>query len=251
MEEKKSIKKLVLEKIESGKTAMKPKWHFALKAVLAGTGIFIFFLLSLFVFSFIVFALHKSGAWFVPAFGSRGIGGLFSAIPWVLVGAGIIFIVVLEVLARKYAFAYRKPLLYSVVGIVVLVISGGLAVSATRMHDSFSRFVMEKDIPFAGPIYKEFHMKRFPDVHPGIVREIKESGFLLENELGGIYDVFVTRATRFPFGSEIEGGDSVVVMGERKENVIRAFGVRRVDEDFVPFREFKGRGNEIKRFRPL
>jgi len=234
MEGKKSIKNSVLEKIKSGQAAMKPKWHFVFKAILIGIGLVIFILLTLLVISLIIFILHDNGAWFIPAFGMRGIGRFIISIPWLLVLACIAFIVVLEILVRKYSFAYRKPFLYSIVGIIVFVIVGGIGVSATRMHDNFSRLAMEKRLPFAGPIYRGFRTQRPADVYPGTVKEITGDGFFIEDRSNETFHVSVSRVTRFPFGSEIVIGDEIVVMGDLKDGVIHAFGIRKIG-DKIPF----------------
>ena len=213
---------------------MRPKWHFVLKAILIGVGIFIFVLFLLFIASLIIFILHDNGTWFVPAFGMRGIGRFFISIPWLLVLSAVVFIGILEVLVRKYSFAYRKPLLYSVIGIVLFVVIGGALVFSTRVHDQFSRFAREKQLPFAAPLYQEFRAQRPADVYPGTVKEITKDGFLVENKSNETFRVIVTHATRFPFGSEIVAGDEVVVMGDFKDGVIYAFGVRKIGEE-VPF----------------
>lgn len=230
MEEKKSIRNSVLEKIKNGHTAMKPKWHFILKTVLAGIGIIIVVLLTLLVASLIIFILRDNGGWFVPAFGMRGMGRFIISIPWLLVLACIAFIGVLELLVRKYSFAYRKPFLYSIIGIIIFVIVGGVGISATNMHNRFSRLAMEKRLPFAGPIYRGFHAWRSADVYSGIVKEVTENGFLIENISNEIFRVVVTRATRFPFGSDIVVGNEIVVMGDLKDGAIRAFGIRGIGE---------------------
>ncbi|MEW6617557.1 MAG: hypothetical protein AB1333_04040 [Patescibacteria group bacterium] len=234
MEEKKSIKNSVLEKIKSGQAAMKPKWHFVLKAVLIGIGFVIFILLTLFVMSLIIFVLHDNGVWFVPAFGMRGIGRFIVSIPWLLVLACIAFVVVLEILVRKYSFAYRRPFLYSIIGIIALVVVGGIGVSTTRMHDNFSRLAMERRLPFAGPIYQGFRTQRPADVYPGTVIEITGDGFFIRDKSNETFRVSVSRMTRFPFGSEIVVGDEIVVMGDLKDGVIYAFGIRTIG-DKIPF----------------
>lgn len=234
MEEKKSIKNSVLEKIKSGQAAMKPKWHFVLKAILIGIGLVICILLTLLVISLIIFILHDNGAWFIPAFGMRGVGRFIISLPWLLVLACIAFIIVLEILVRKYSFAYRKPFLYSIIGIIIFVIVGGIGISATRIHDNFSRLAMEKRLPFAGPIYRGFRAQRPADVYPGTVREITGDGFLIENRSHETFRIVVTHATRFPFGSEIVVGNEIVVMGDLKDGVVHAFGIRKIGDE-LPF----------------
>lgn len=229
MEHKHSLRDAVISKIKSGEAHMKPKWHFVLNTVLAVVGIVLVVLVLLYIASFIVFAMRQTGVWFVPSFGFRGIWLFISSVPWVLVLLGIIFIAVLELLVRHYSFAYRKPLLYSVIGIFGLVIIGTIILMQTELHQGFYRHAQEGDLPIAGPLYREFGMREFDDLHPGTITQLSSEGFTMTTRHDESVTVTITDETRIPPGSSFVVGDEVVVWGERDDDHIDARGIHAMD----------------------
>ncbi|MBU3925378.1 hypothetical protein KJ854_05620 [Patescibacteria group bacterium] len=136
----KSIKESILSVIKSGQVKMRPRWHFVLKTALAAFGVIILVLTVLYLASFIIFVLRQTGVLFVPAFGLQGWFAFFTNLPIFLIGLLIVFIIVLELLVRHYAFAYRRPLLYSAVGIFILVFAGVMVIENTSFHGGMSKY---------------------------------------------------------------------------------------------------------------
>ena len=229
---KQPIRDAVLEKIHKGQARMRPKWHFILKTVLLFIGLVIVLLAFLYLASFTIFILHQTGVWFLPIFGLRGIRAFLFSLPWFLILLGIVFTVVLELLVRHYSFAYRKPFLYSLAVIIVFITITSFAISKTALHQNFSARAKGERLPFAGKLYRDYgSMKNNPDVHPGMIIEITAEGFLMDHMRDGTTTVIVVLETRFPLGMDFEKGDRVVVLGERKNETIQAFGIRRIDEN--------------------
>ena len=235
---KKQIRDQVLEAIKSGRVAMRPRWRFVLKAVLGVLGGALLFLALLYLVSFIIFALRRTGVWFVPIFGARGWFVFLVSLPWILIIFSLIFIVVLEILVRRYSFAYRRPLLYSALGIIFLVLLGGVIVASTPFHGRVFRYAVGNRTPFAGDFYRGFGMPHFQDTYPGTITEVASTSFMMQDPQGEVLKIFISQKTRLPLGMDLEAGDAVVVFGPREGDTINAFGMREVDEDF----EFSGMG---------
>ena len=108
--QEKSIKNKVLEAIKSGQVKMRPRWYFILKTILVALGIVMIFLTLLYLISFIIFILRITGIWFAPAFGFEGYGIFLFSLPWLLVIISVLFAIILEVLVKRYSFAYRHRL---------------------------------------------------------------------------------------------------------------------------------------------
>lgn len=227
-----SIRDKVLAAVRGGQVKMRPRWHFFLRAALAVAGVIIIFLSLLSIVSFIIFALQQSGVWFLPIFGLRGLRAFLVSLPWLLVAVSVVFIIILEVLVERYSFAYLRPLLYSVLGIVIFVILGGFMVARTSLHHGLFRQAEGNRLPFAGPMYREFGAPRFRNIHFGIVTEVANGSFHIRTRRGETINIIVTPETRFPLGVGIAEGDLVVVFGERDDDTVRAFGVRKVDDKF-------------------
>lgn len=228
--EQKTIKESILATIKSGQVKMRPRWHFILKAILAILGAIIIFLTVLYLASFIIFILRQTGVLFMPAFGMEGWFAFFSHLPVFLIILLAVFIIVLELLVRHYAFAYRRPLFYSALGIFTLIVVGGLAVANTSLHGDLSKRA-EKDNEFlAGKLYREYEAQIFRDVHRGRIMQITQRGFLMNNQRKEALTITVTRKTRLPLGSDFYLGDIVVVFGPRDGDEVQAFGIQKTCE---------------------
>ncbi len=228
---KNSVLDNVLKKIETGEVKMKPRWYFVLRGILFLMLIIIGLLMTLYLVSFVLFVLHYTGVWFMPVFGIKGIKVYLLSIPWMLVVVGLFFIVLLEFMVKQYAFAYKRPLIYSLLGILVLILFGSFFVFRAGFHQDFFRRAYENKLLFASHMYRQFGLRKFRDIHRGIIKEIRDEGFIIENYLGENLLVIVSSETRLPSGIIFDIGDNVVVLGERDDSVVKAFGVRKIGDE--------------------
>lgn len=223
----KKIKDNILTRIRSGRVTMRPKWHFVLKALLAVVGGVLLLFATLYLISFVVFVTRQTGVWFGPGFGSPGFGALLRALPWALILLSLLFVAILEVLARRYAFAYRRPLLYSVTVIVVIVLVGGGL--AAPLHRTPFRDAREHRLPmFAERFYRDFGPPPLPsrELYRGVVTELVPGGFVLEDFQGATSAVRTTPRTRVIGEKPLAIGDEVIVFGMSTGTDVRAHGIR-------------------------
>jgi hypothetical protein len=227
---KKDLKYLILEKIKTGQTKMKPKWHFILKTGLLILGLVIAVLTLLYLASFVLFILRQTGAWFLPTFGLHGIFVFLISLPWLLILIGIIFVVLLELLVRRYSFGWRKPLLYPLIAIIFFVTASSLIVSRTTLHQSLFLRARTNQLPIAGQLYRNFGIPQNRNAHIGLIAEMINEGFRMETPRGEILKVIVTSETSFPAGTDFQKNDRVMVLGQRDDHTIEASGIRRIDD---------------------
>lgn len=231
-EEKKSIPDKVLERIKSGQVKMRPRWQFVLRAVLIVVGIVIVLLALLFLASFTLFAMRENGLLFAPLFGFRGWFSFLRSLPWVLVLLAILFVLVLEVLVRRYSFAYRRPLVYTVLGILVVVTLGGVLIFHTPLHDSIFDAARRhrEGVPFVGDFYRGFGFERFGDIHRGVITTTTDSGFVIARPGGQTTNIVISSSTKLPLGSLGEGM-VVIVFGEEGTTSVQAEAVQVVGRE--------------------
>ncbi len=228
----KSIKEQIAEAIKAGRVKMRPRWYFVLRGTLAVLGGVLIALLLLFLVSMIIFMLRQTGTGFAPAFGARGWFIFFRSLPWLLIVFSLIFIGLLELLTRQYSFAYRRPLLYSAVGIIVLVVGGGFLVAGTPLHRQVSRYVLVHHLPIGEGIYRGIRQRQFDNVYPGVIVATTTEGMQLFSRRGDLFTIIVTPETRIADEGGFMPDQSVVVFGERvASDTIRAFGVRLIDAE--------------------
>lgn len=224
-----NIRDQVLDRIERGDVTQKPRWYFLLHGALFFLGVLLVTLTLLFVSSFIVFSLYRNGLWFMPGFGWRGLGVFLWSLPWLLVLLATIFVIVLEVLVHRYAFAYRRPLLISAFGVVAIGIVGGFLLAQTSLHRTLLVRAKHHTLPLAGPFYREYGESKFSNVHVGEVQEVVGNRFMLRTPTEEVFTVILTPETRLPFGINFAMGDNIVVFGDQVNRHIEAVGIRRIE----------------------
>ncbi len=241
---KRSLQEAVLAEIKAGNTRMTPRWHFVLKAALAAAGFIIVLVMLLYLASFIFFILNKTGVWLLPVFGLRGISAFLASLPWILLVAGFIFLVLLEIMVRHYSFAYRKPLLYSLLGIVVIVTSASIVILQTSFHEGLYVRAHTGSLPIIGQLYSSYEAEQGQgsNVHIGMIREMTEDGFKIESPQGGTVLIAITSQTSFPYGIDFQNGDRIIVLGDWDDNIIHAFGIRRIDNGNIARPLLQNRG---------
>lgn len=236
-QEVKNIKDNILSAIESGKVSMKPRWHFVAKGVLLVVGTLFAFLSLVYLISFIFFILKQTGLWFVPGFGFGIMREILFDFPWLLVTLAILLILLLQFLIKKYSFSYGRPLIYSVVAVVCLVVLAGFAVSATPIHKNFFMQAQNNNFPVGGKIYKQYgFMPGSNNLITGEIIEDLGDGYNIHTPQDEMLLILVTPETKLPYGKDFQKGDKLVVVGKRKGFIVTARGIREVENDvlFVP-----------------
>lgn len=222
----KTIREQVLLAIESGQVKMRPKWHFAVKTALFLVGVVLAVFTLLYLTSFVIFILHQSGVWFMPAFGARGWREFLFSLPWLLVFLSAIFIILLQILIRRYSFAYGRPFMYSVGAILALAIAGGALLAQTSFHRRLFMRARDHHLPFAGGMYRQYGLRARGNAFAGVITEITAEGYKISNNRNELLNVLVSAKTRMPPNLNLAIGDSIVVLGKREGDSVRAFGIR-------------------------
>ncbi len=239
-QEPQSIQQRIVQKIEEGRVAMRPRWHFVLRAVLAVLGAILVLLIGLYLVSFVVFVARTTDIGFLPAFGWRGMGQFLYSLPWIVIGLAFVFVLVLEVLVRRYAFAYRRPLLYTVAGGLLLVGLGGTALAYyTPIHGPAHR------LPIALPVYQHYEAAPVPGLRHARVLEIRdgEPEVQIDHPRQRMQEreedarekserkrirVRTDMHTKKAPGRALQAGDEIIIFGEDAGEDIRAYGIRRL-----------------------
>ncbi|OGH65872.1 MAG: hypothetical protein A3B90_03150 [Candidatus Magasanikbacteria bacterium RIFCSPHIGHO2_02_FULL_41_13] len=216
MEEYTPLREQVLASIKTGEAKMTPKWHFILKASFFLSACFLIFFLLIYLLSLAVFVLDQKNLWFVPSFGLRGVLLFVLSLPWLLIFLVIIFLLLLQILVRRYSFAYSRPLFFSALAVLVIVVLGSIMVRQSGFHR----------VPFAKSMYLHFAPQHINHIFPGTILEFREKDFFLKSRAQQIFEVHVSPKTNIPGKILFQVGDEVIVIGDRHENRIEAEGVR-------------------------
>lgn len=229
----------VIAKIKGGQIKPRSRVYFIFRnGLFVASAVWIFLSVSLLV-SFIIFVLRARGALFLLEFGWPGIKILLLSFPWLLVVLALLFIVALELLIKHFGFAYRRPLIYSIFGVTVAVLSGGALVAATPLHSSAFKSAIESTLPVAGGLYRSYGRAPLPpNVFSGRVVEPDGGQEIQIETIGGErLRVQISTSTGCRIINKnglIEKNDPVMIMGEMRGAKIRAFGVRKFEESETP-----------------
>jgi hypothetical protein len=221
----------VLDSIKSGDLKMRPKWLFATQTFLGVFAIVVIMLTLLYLASFIIFFCKQTGIWVGPWYGARGWYIFFRSLPWLLIIFLLVFIGLLELLVRRYSFLYSRPILYSILAILLIVVLGGYIVAiSTPLHSRMSMYIEDHRLPPMGMMYRSYRREQVLGAYRGQIIEIGPRGFVLDIGSNNLIHVGLNRNTRVPSGAVFSTNTTVVVIGDQVGNEIRAFGVEPIQE---------------------
>lgn len=219
MTDKETLAEKISQKISSGEVEMRSRRYFLARGALVAVGAALAFLLALYLTSFALFSLRASGAWHLPGFGLRGMIPFLASFPWLLVLLAVAFIFILELFLKKHTAAYRKPLLYSALGAIALVVALG--------------FLMHTRAPF--PMHAK-NARPHHLLHSGMIASPPNAeGFQLKKESDELWQVMIGPKTRIPREVVLMEGQEVGVMGPAQDGVIEAHGIRPGEIKRPPF----------------
>ncbi len=224
-----SFKDSILEKIGSDEVKMRSKLYFILKKAFNVLAIVLIFLLAIYLISFLIFSLNRSGVWQLTGFGIKGIGLFFKTFPWqivVLIGLGLILV---ELFVKKLSLVYRKPLLYSIVIVLVLSLLGGWTFSMTSVHPSLFKKAQKHQLLIGGGFYKGFASPDSKEITKATILEKTNQGYKAKLESGQEIAVVVDGQTKTKPQDIIEEGDEVIILGKLEDNTIKAWGIKELN----------------------
>lgn len=228
----------VIGEIKDGQVKMKPRSYFVFKAVFFDVILLFAFLASVFLISFILFVVHGNGTWFLFGFGWPGIKMFLTSFPWFLATIALVLLVFMEILIHRLGFAYRRPLIFSMLGVLGVGLAAGIFVATTPLHEGAFQSAQESTLPVAGALYRNYGVMPTENIYSGVVSEpIDENDFSIDTPEG--QNVKIQMSTSTSFGQDVikqkvEKDDSVMIMGEKKGLEIQAFGVHKFEKNKEP-----------------
>ena len=225
MNKQDNLKKNILDKINKGDIKMKPKIYFTFKTVLVWAVIVATVVVMSFFVSFVIFGIKESSKLFLLGFGSAGIRTFFVAFPWLLLVLEIALLFAVDVLLKRFKFAYRTPFIYLILSTVILVMFTSIFISSTPLHETLYQEVVEQKIPVLEAMY--LNVKRPPSekgVFRGIITNIDDDMFTIYNddkdkdEDDGYRTIFIPKDQSKYTSSVIKVGDFVLAACSQEEN---------------------------------
>jgi len=223
---KDNFQEKVLERIRSSKIKMRSRYYFLARTLLCVVAVIMVLSAVVYLVSFVLFVLKVQGVWYLPNFGLSGLYRFLMSFPWLLAGIVLIFVLLLELFIKKVKLVYRKPLLYSVLGVTLLSLVAGFFLAEAPFHRLIFEKAREDEFPIVGPMYRGYGHRRFSDMYHGQVVELTGDSLKVNTIRGEDIIVNITPQTRTFDFEDIGIGDNVVVVGELKNGEIEARGIK-------------------------
>lgn len=189
------LKTKILKKVEEGKVAMIPRWKFVLYSALGIFGFIFAFLALIFVVSLVLFVLSRYGFMYMPLFGFMATLHALKAIPLTLAFVTAILAILVELLARNYAFSFKTPVLTTLGAMLFLALVVAYLLSETTFHDQVRDYLRRNRIDMMSKMYD----RPMPpmqhdgyDVLRGEVEEVATSSFIIKLFDGDVVTVVST-----------------------------------------------------------
>lgn len=226
----KNLKHNIMGAIKADQVRMHSRLYFLARSALWLVSILLAFAVALFLLSFAIFMLRGNGLLATPTFGMPGLIPLIFSLPWLIGLAILMLVVVIEILGSQFALVYKRPLVYSVLGVLAATTLGASAIAHTTVHERMFRLGREGKLPSFGAHFYEKALRERPDVHVGEIVSVGEQ-LVIETRTGSTTTVIITEETRRP--PTLRLGETVVVFGEMTGETVTAFGIKPVPKERV------------------
>lgn len=214
----------ILDAIKREKAKMRSRWFFVARSALFALAAFILFVALLYLISFIIFALQRSGVWLAPDFGPAGWLLFLGGLPWGLLLVALIIVLVLAALLSRYEFVYHHPLFYGLFAFVFVAVAVSFLIAATSFHERVFEYSAE-NLPLLGQFYA-FETEAPPTIHRGEIVALAPGVWVIA-DASGITSTVVAEQKAVLAG-DFHIGDNVIVFGDREpDGSIDAFGVEK------------------------
>lgn len=116
-----NLKEKILHEIESGKVKPKPKWLFAFKSLGLVFSLLFILLFTFYILAFLGFIMSERDWVQESTYSLSGLYFLLSTLPLTIIFLAIFMVIVASLTAYKYGLSYKKPFIYTLLVIIVLL----------------------------------------------------------------------------------------------------------------------------------
>jgi hypothetical protein len=222
--------KNVMAAITDGRVKMHSRWFFRLRFILTVALLVIIALAVIWYNSFVLFALDHSGRFFLLTLGGHGLSVFLSSVPWLVLFYGIILSILLAWLIYRGTKAYRWPIGFGFVMIIIGAGAVGYAVSFTPFQQLLHRSSIDRDMPLFGGLYKQWAETEPVGSITGIVTTLSDQGFMILDRDLDLDAVIVNQGVKLD--RPIVVNDVVLVVGDEKDEIIQAESIRHLSERY-------------------
>lgn len=149
------LKTKIFQEIEEGNLKPKPKWLFAFKSF--GLLVFILFviLFSFYVLAFLGFVLSERDWVQDSTYSLQGIYFLLNTLPISMIILAVFMILTASITAYKYGLSYRKPFVYTLIVIGIILLGGRYVFDKSGLQQYIKEEAFRREIRLVPSSWQE------------------------------------------------------------------------------------------------
>lgn len=214
----------IMQAIRGDTVRMRSRLHHAIVGALwIGVGTLLVST-ALFLVSFGIFVMRGNGLFATVHFGPRGFITLLTTLPWLILISTVGIVVLLEILASRFSCVYKRPLIYSLFGALLLVVLGGTLIAHSTVHETLLRMHQVRPMPGIGPLY-DSAIRTIDDVQIGTIVAYNTESVTIETRDGDVLRIQIQEETRLP-PVPLREKLTVVVLLDHDGTTPTALGIR-------------------------
>jgi len=229
-ENKNSIAKKVISKIEGEDVKMKSRFYFltqfSLWVVLIASLLFI----ALYIGSLIIFILRKNNIHLFRGMGMGVVRSIISSFPWFVIVLLLALVFLTGIAIKKSKISYKKPLIYSFIVILFFTVIGGFLVDRSSVHDRLWKRAQRNEIHFIDGMYRRMGNIDIDNAYFGNLKELEE-GWSIITEDNREYILDMTNARKKRIFLRSRDGDRILVIGEQEDNRLKVSYFKNLDSE--------------------
>ena len=215
------MKQHILDAVKHNKLHMVPKWQFVLYSVLAVVGVMFLVVVAVFVVSLGLFIFSRYGLLSLPLRDFISLLHTIHTLPIVLFVVTLLFVIVAELIARRYTFFARRPLFVTLGGVTLAVFVVGLIISDTPLHEYVREYAKTHRLELMTRMYdrplRKGGMKDMIVVRGELQQKTQTTAQVLQfNE--ELVQISATSAQAVVDLDTAQNGDDVAVFGVLQKN---------------------------------
>ncbi len=213
------LEKRVMSEIKSGRIKLRSKYIFWAKKLGLNSALSLSIVLAILFFNLVLFYMKSTDNLGYLSFGKNGLLAFLESFPYLLVIVFLFFLLITGYLITKTDWSYKKPFKYIALTLLIIVLLVGSALASTNL----SQRIEEQAFINKGPglFFKPFLRSGMGLRNSGLVGEIDEIGknYLIIDTPKGKQYLDLSQLQTELILSEIEKGQLVVAIGERKDDI--------------------------------
>jgi len=224
----------VLERIQKQKINMRSKWIFIAEKLGLESGLLLSVLIAIFMIGLAFYILDENGIFEFSEFGFKSFRVFLDNIPFDIAAFAIVFLLVSEIIIRKFDFSYKKYFKYLPYLVFTFVIVGGVVMYKI----DYGRELFEREkagslsILYSNKITKNPRGER---AIIGKITQISERMYVIQTPQGQIYQVNYFLPSESPSHEIFFEGQIVKIIGRRNGEIFQAEDMRTVRNNYLRF----------------